>query len=218
MSFIEARREGIVNVSAFIDWNSQIHIRGDKSDMDPVVTARLVLERAAKSIARCLNDVDAGRRYKVRMRLYHGWHKGFEPTVNRRAITTIIASTNFSDLSPLRNVVFDDQIGYGDRLLCALSERLHDRLDVHLPNTLREQHAENIEKMVDTAMAADIVHSAAVDPNEWIVVLAEDDDLVSPIFTAEALLSRSASKIKLLHSRKRSEKFLKLDGVAVRVK
>ena len=67
-------------------------------------------------------------------------------------------------------------------------------------------------------MAADIVHSAAVDPSEWIVVLAEDDDLVPPIFTAEALLSRSASKIKLLHSRKRSEKFLKLDGVAVRVK
>jgi hypothetical protein len=211
-------REGIITVSAFVDWNSQIHISGDQSQLDPLITAKLVLEKTSERIARCLNGMDSSFRYRVSMRLYHGWHKGFEPTANRRAVTSVLAGLNFSDLSPLRNVAFEDNVGYGDCLLYALPRRLHARLGVHLPNTLRMQHDEMCEKMVDTAMAADIVQSAALDPEDWIVVVAEDDDLIPPIFTAEALLSRASSRIALLHNRKRSEKFLKLDDISVRFK
>ena len=72
--------------------------------------------------------------------------------------------------------------------------------------------------MVDTAMAADVVATAAKEPNDWILVVAEDDDLIPPIFTAEALLSGHPSKILMLHSRDRSKNIIKLDNISVEKK
>ncbi|GAA0743106.1 hypothetical protein LRH25_05965 [Ideonella azotifigens] len=210
-------RTGFQKVSAFVDWNSQIHISGDKKQRDPMATAEMVLKKTTTRIARCLGGIDPGGRFRVQLRLYHGWHKGFQPTANRIAITTVLASKNFADLSPLRNVVFDSNVAYGDCLLHALSIRLHARLGIHLPNTLQTQHGELTEKMVDTALAADVVSNAASQTDEWIVVVAEDDDLVPPVFTAEALLARYSSKVLMLQSRNRSENFLKLQHIMVKM-
>lgn len=208
-------RNRIISISAFVDWNSQIHNSGDYEDDDPISTARLVLERTAVRIARCLNRIDSNKLFKVKLRLYHGWHKGFEPTVNKKAIRNVLASVNCSDLSPVGNVVFSDDVGYGDRLVYALSQRLHSRLSIHLPNTLRETNGVWGEKMVDTAIASDVIVSAFNEPSEWIMVVAEDDDLIPPVFTAEALLAKASSRVIFLHKRKRSERFVQLNDIAV---
>jgi len=212
-----SQRAGIQTVSAFVDWNSQIHVSGDKRQRDPVATAEVVLKKTTARIARCLGKIDQNSRFKVQLRLYHGWHKGYHPTDNRKAITTVLAATDFADLSPLQNVVFAANVAYGDCLLHALASRFHARLGVHLPNTLQLQNGRLGEKMVDTALAADIVSSAATQTDEWIVVVAEDDDLVPPVFTAEALLSRYSSKVLMLQSRARSENFLKLENIMVKM-
>ncbi len=212
-----APRAVIQAVAAFVDWNSQIHVSGDKNQRDPVATAGIVLKKTTARIARCLSQVDQNRRFKVQLRLYHGWHKGFHPTDNRKAIINVLAATNFTDLSPLQNIVFAPDVAYGDCLLHALSSRLHVRLGIHLPNTLQLQHGHLGEKMVDTALAADVVSNAATQTNEWIVVVAEDDDLVPPVFTAEALLSIYSSKVMMLQSRNRSENFLKLENIMVKM-
>jgi hypothetical protein len=213
----ETARIGFQKVSAFVDWNSQIHVSGDRNQRDPIATADMVLKKTTTRIARCLESIDSSGRFRVQLRLYHGWHKGFQPTANRVAITTVLASKNFSDLSPLRNVVFDSNVAYGDCLLHALSIRLHARLGIHLPNTLQTQHGGLIEKMVDTALAADVVSNAASQTEEWIIVVAEDDDLVPPVFTAEALLAKHSSRVLMLQSRNRSANFLKLEQIMVKM-
>lgn len=218
----EAREEGslttrIQTVSAFVDWNSQIHLSGDKKQRDPVATADIVLKKTAARIAKCLSQFHRHGRFKVHLRLYHGWFKGFHPTDNRKAVTTVLATTNFADLSPLRNVVFAPNVAYGDCLLHALSSRLHVRLGIHLPNTLQVQHGQLGEKMVDTALATDVVSNAATQTDEWILVVAEDDDLVPPVFTAEALLSSYSSKVVMLRSRDTSENFLRLEDIMVKI-
>lgn len=208
----------IVSVSAFVDWNSQLRVLSPKNKAaDPTTAARLVLSQTAGLIARSLQKTDASARFKVQLRLYHGWHKGFEPTKNKRAITQVLAYTDSSDLSPVKNVVFNEQVGYGDRLVYALPERLHTRLGIHLPNTLREKNGLEGEKMVDTALASDVVCVAANEPRDWIIVVAEDDDLIPPIFTAEAFLKRYAARVLLLQHRESRSTFMDLSNITVKL-
>lgn len=206
----------VIRVVAFVDWNAQIHLSGLDTKDDPVAAARAALERTARRVAKCLTAADETARFVVNLRLYHGWHKGFEPSANNKAIRTVLAAVDFSSLSAIPSVSFSEAVGYGDCLLAALPRRMHERLSIHLPNTLRSLGRVDSEKMVDTALATDVVFSAFNDPKEWIVVVAEDDDLVPPIFTAEALLEPHGARVLLLHSRKRSGTFLKLDDLTVR--
>ena len=206
----------VIHVVAFVDWNAQIHLSGLDGKTDPITAARGVLERTARRVARCLAATDKNARFAVSLRLYHGWHRGFEPSANKKAIRTVLAAADFASLSTVPNVSFMESVGYGDCLLAALPCRLHQRLSIHLPNTLRTQDRIDSEKMVDTALATDVVFSAINEPKDWIVVVTEDDDLVPPVFTAEALLEPYGARVLLLHSRKRSGTFLRLDLLTVR--
>jgi hypothetical protein len=119
------------------------------------------------------------------MRLYHGWHKGYEPTPNRKAAQLIINRTDYATLSQRQNVVFLPNVEFGDKLANALDKRLHRRLGIHLPNTVRRRFGDELEeKMVDTALAADVVATAHFDSADWILVVTEDDDLIPPIYVA----------------------------------
>ncbi len=70
--------------------------------------------------------------------------------------------------------------------------------------------------MVDTAMAADTVVCAYQDPEDWIIMVGEDDDLVPPLFTAEAIISSRGAKALLISQRTRGNNFLLLDGLDAR--
>jgi len=183
---------------------------------DAILGARHALDRTARSIVRALKSQTSGARFRVTMRLYHGWHKGFEPTENRRAVVSVLAETDFDTLSRSADVVFTPDVAYGDLLLSALPTRLLSRPRIHLPNTLRQQdrRAPRIEKMVDTALAADLLSWARSEPAEWALVLADDDDLVPPLFVAEAWISPHGGRAYLVRHR-RSRNFLKLDGLVI---
>lgn len=192
----------IVNVTAFIDWNAQLLLARRNVNMAPEGAAEIAFRSTTRRIARCLDDLDSTKRYRVAMRLYHGWHKGFEPTANRKAAQTVIGRTDYATLSQRPNVVFSPNVEFGDRLSNALDRRLHLRLGIHLPNTVRKRFNDDFEeKMVDTALAVDVVATAHRDETDWIVVVTEDDDLIPAVYVAEATLVRPNARVVLLRQR-----------------
>lgn len=201
-------------IVAFVDWNAQI-INHSSQHLEPLKCAECTLERTARTIERVLLDWPGADRFRVTMRLYHGWHKGFAPTPNRIAITKTVAQVDFSCLARSNRVAFSSDVQYGDRLLDAINTRLHPRLGIHLPNTLRTQRKGEppVEKMVDTAIASDLLSWARTSYDEHALVLSEDDDLVPAIYVAEAWLQSTKRTVRLIRLRHQSTACLNLHGL-----
>lgn len=58
-----------------------------------------------------------------------------------------------------------------------------------------------MEKAVDTALAADLLHWARTSPTEWALVLSEDDDVVPPVLTAESWIRPHGGRILIIRER-----------------
>jgi hypothetical protein len=202
----------LIRVTALVDWNTQVHGL-EARVQDPVQLADQALQRTARAISRLLREESPAERYQVTLRLYHGWRKGFKPAPNLKAVRNAIAKVDFAALSQYPSIVFLPEVCYGDLLLEALPDRLHTRQAIHLPNTLRQQRRNSrpSEKMVDTALAADLLVLARQSPSDWILVLGDDDDLVPPVFVAEAWLKPWGGRILLVRSREGP--FLRLSGL-----
>ena len=178
----------------------------------PDARAKSTLQRTARIINRALKSEAPGIRFSVALRLYHGWHKGWEETENLRAIYSIRSADVLSDYSTT-NIVFSRDLQYGHTLLSALPERRRGRQGIHLPNTLREQKGSSLtEKMVDTALAADLLAWARSDPKEWALILSDDDDVVPPVFTAESWI-RPHGRVMIVSTQRQRRDFLSLDGL-----
>ncbi|WP_157275755.1 hypothetical protein [Pelomonas sp. Root1444] len=205
----------IVNVSAFIDWNSQLLLTKRDKDTDPVGTADAAFKQTVRRVARCLASIDGSLRFRVALRLYHGWHKGYEVTPNRKAAQITVAKADFASLSQRPNVVFSPLVEFGDHLLEASASRLHRKLGCHLSDTVRPRSRGGWEeKMVDTALASDVVVTAHRDKTRWIVVVTEDDDFIPPVYTAEFALTGTNSRAMILQKNIRSS-LLPLDGILI---
>ncbi len=205
-----------VSVTAFVDWQSQMYNwRLVTSSLEDEHKASLVLERTSRMIARSLTSFDGTGRYQVSLRLYHGWTKGYQDMPNRLAVRRAVAATDFSELSRSQIVVINSNVGYGDTLLTARTERLYAPKGIHLPGTvrIRDRAGRREEKMVDTALASDLLSLARSDPADWSIVLAEDDDLVPPIFTAEAWKAAAGGRVLLLQKRIPTGRIVNLDGL-----
>ena len=206
-----------IAVTAFVDWNTQIH-NARVPDAPPADRARRTLRQTARVIGRALARTQPTGRFEVAFRLYHGWHKGWERTENYRAITTTVSQTDFFRLSPSPNVVFSPDVRYGHTLLSALRGRQHAQPPIHLANTLRQQNRdeEPTEKMVDTALGADLLSWARRDPRQWALILSEDDDIVPSVFAAEAWTKPHGGRVYIVRSRARG-RYLRLDGLMMEV-
>ena len=207
-----------IPVTAFVDWDAQMHnIR--RFAEEPRARAKQTLSRTARAVEKVLVEQAPDSRFAVGFRLYHGWYKGWEPTDNLRSIITTAAETDFPALSRKLSVTFSPTIHYGHTLRSALPERGHQRPPIHLPNTWRRQSegSKRREKMVDTALAADLLDWAHTTPNEWALVLAEDDDCVPPVFTAEAWIKPHGGRTFIVRTRSPSP-YLKLDGLWMELK
>ncbi len=199
-----------ISATAFVDWRAQMHNAGCLN-APAVEGARQTLVRTARLVGRALGPEKL--RFRVSLRLYHGWHKGWQPSDGLEAAANAVDTTNFTLLSGA-HVAFSPTVQYGHTLLTALPERQHPRPPIHLPNTLRDRRdaPQPTEKMVDTALAADLLAWAHQSPSEWALVLAEDDDVVPPLFTAEAWIKPHGGRALLLRKRPASQ-YLKLDGL-----
>ena len=190
-----------------------MHNVGALGDVPTQERAQRTLARTVRSVGRALSAVKS--RFRVSFRLYHGWHKGWQPTDGFKAVSQAVGATDFTALSRDR-VDFSPTVQYGHTLLEALPERQHRdrRPPIHLPNTLRDQEKGQppAEKMVDTALAADLLAWARRSPSEWALVLAEDDDVAPPLFTAKAWIKPHGGRVLLLRKRPAGQ-YLRLDGL-----
>ena len=203
------RAGAAVSVTAFVDWGAQMHNAGARaSDREG---ARHTLVRTTRLVERVLKQERPP--YRVSFRLYHGWYQGWHATAGYKAAVQAVVDTDFAALSG-ESVAFSPTVRYGHALLAALPERQHANPPIHLPNTLRRQAREQppTEKMVDTALATDLLAWARLSPSEWALVLAEDDDLVPPLFAAEAWVKPYGGRA-LLVRRRPAGQYLKLDGL-----
>lgn len=208
-----SRAMRITTVTAFVDWNSQIHAARPAAESTPVSLAQQTLRYIGRTIGRVLASVDRAAKFDVSLRLYHGWYRGFEPTPRRKAMIEVFAATDFSALSNQSNVVIRPTLNFGDSLASATSARFFPHLNCHIPNTLRRDIVDRQsieEKMVDTALASEFVDFAHREPDRWLMLVGEDDDLVPPTYIAEGIRGGTGGKILLVRSRADTP-FLKLE-------
>ena len=209
----EPPRAKPIRVTAFIDWNSQIHNARTKAHL-PLDAAKRTLQKTAHVISRALSCEHSSGRFDVTLRLYHGWHKGWQKTDGLKAVMQTASDPAFPTHYSTPNVVFRPALHFGHTLLSALSKRMHDSHQFHLGNTLRKRSKTQPEeeKLVDTALAADLLHWARESPTEWALVLAEDDDIVPPIFTAETWIQGHGGRTFIVRVRP-ADQYLRLDGL-----
>lgn len=211
MSGVRFRRVGL-----FVDWNSQLRECPEDLSSDPVARCQFALRRVGKIATKILCDEDKNAVFRVRLRLYHGWTTGTMQTENRRAFSKVAEFSNPDDIFPSARVVALSDIEFGDRLIDALPTRENSGLRIHLPNTLRRQRggAEPVEKMVDTALASDLLSWARSEQDSIALVFSKDDDIVPPIFVAEAWMKPFGGVLHLIRSKTRTDsKFLSLEGL-----
>jgi hypothetical protein len=209
------QRNRPVPVTALIDWNSQIYAAKQRKAPSEIAKAERTLSYVGRMIGRALVSAEKTQRYDVSLRLYHGWRRGFEITKRRTAMVTAAARADFPSLSNQSTVVVRENLGYGDRLLSALPSRLLNRKDCHFADSLRPSLADKSrleEKMIDTAIASDLVDLAHREPERWLIVMGDDDDLVPAVLVAEGILAQSDARMILIRTRPPSP-FVMLDGL-----
>jgi hypothetical protein len=119
-------------------------------------------------------------------------------------------------LFPSARVSVISDISYGDSLIDGLPHRAYPGTNIHLYNTLRQQDGRRgpQEKMVDTALASDLLSWVRERPEQWAMVVSNDDDLVPPTFVAEAWAVPTGGNVMLIRSRDRCrDKYLQLEGL-----
>ncbi|MCB1470858.1 MAG: hypothetical protein KDK08_27705 [Rhizobiaceae bacterium] len=190
-----------------IDWNSELHAPRGKISAESVDVARRVLKSVCRQVGKQLLHAAPNETFFLFLRAYHGWRRGFEPTVNRMALEAARAfdpsadhAGGLNEYSAHPQQVVVRELEFGDRLLGARDERLCGRRqDHHLPSTLQTDRAGVPgEKMVDTALVADLLYLAAEDDDSWLVVVGQDADLVPGILTAEGLLQGTDRRVVYL--------------------
>lgn len=205
-----------IKVGLFVDWNSHLRLAPKELKDDAILRSRYAINLVGKAVTRELCKFDSNATFRVRMRLYYGWTSGVTRTPNRKAVAELPEYDNPDQIFPSSRVLSLADIEFGDRLIDAMPERENIGLGIHLPNTWRKQsgRSEKNEKMVDTALAADLLSWARAEPNSMAVVASADDDVIPPIFVAEAWMRPFGGSVRVLRPSPRVEsKFLRLEGL-----
>lgn len=126
-----------------------------------------------ETVANTLKHRDSTVRYRATLRLYHGWHRGLSPTDARVVFETLNMTESFGRTIGL--VSFAPEIRFGNELAC-------DTRRNPLLNTARAQG----QKMVDTAIACDLLFMLHTGLANVGIIVSDDDDFIPAVFTAEA--------------------------------
>ena len=193
----------------FVDWHTAVvasgaELRTRRSD----AAARTALEHVERIVSDHLVASAGGSRFRVRLRLYTGWHEGTTRTPRFRGITKV-KRTYANQVRTYRGgrVAFlggDDGVQIGARLAYASPGRLVQKHGVHLLDTVRRRDGESSEKMVDTALVVDLLGLANRKEAQRYVVVSDDDDMLPGVFAAEAagasvgMLSRPGKRSRFM--------------------
>lgn len=206
----------IRKVGLFVDWQNRLLSVPRELNDDATERCGYALRAVGKEIVKILCLIDNNCVFRVRIRLYHGWTSGVTQTENRRAIQFLPEYDFPDEIFPSARVIALTDIEFGDRLIDAYSERENGGLGIHLPNTRRRRPGSNRyeEKMVDTALAVDVLSWAKAEPNSLALIVSSDDDLIPPVFVAEAWMKPHGGIVRLVRSSSRGEsRYISLEGL-----
>ena len=191
----------------FVDWNTALIASGATRCKRPDDAARTAIAHVEQVVSNYLGSA-RGPRYRVRLRLYAGWHEGTTRTDHYRGVSGIrLKYANKIRTYREGRVAFlggDDGVQLGARLACASDRRLVRKHDVHLLDTLRHRDGKSTEKMVDTALVADLLGLAMRKEADRYVVVSDDDDMFPGLFAAEA----AGAKIGMLRRPETISRFM----------
>jgi hypothetical protein len=188
-------------VSALVDWDTARRLSPFSSEPSSRHLESIFV-KLQDALANHLSSVDNKIVYRVQWRIYHGWHSGKTKTADRLIFEKYIA---FARPRTIRLVSFSTDFAFGDSLCC----RSH-RNPIY--DTLRRdvQTKEPHQKMVDTILACDLLHLARTRESDMIVLVANDDDFIPVLFTAEMWKAR----VLMLHTRETMNAHLNSAGLA----
>ena len=180
----------------FVDWQTAVIASGaELRTRRPDAAATTALQHVERIVSDYLYESAGRSRFRVRLRLYTGWHEGTTRTPRFHGITKV-KRTYANQVRTYRGgrVAFlggDDGIQLGVRLAYASPGRLLQKHAVHLLDTLRDQgDGKRTEKMVDTALVVDLLGLAHRNEAQRYVVVSDDDDMLPGVFAAEAAGAR----------------------------
>lgn len=174
----------------FVDWHTAViasgaAIRSNRRD----IIAERALRHVERIVSDCLQKSVKGLRFEVRLRLYAGWHSGKTRTNYYHGIDRLMGTY----ASKIRyyhagRVMFrggNDGIRLGNTLAC-VPGRFARKHGVHLLDTWRHRTGKSEEKMVDTALVADLLGLVNRKEADRYLVISDDDDMLPGLFAAEA--------------------------------
>jgi uncharacterized LabA/DUF88 family protein len=189
----------MTRVRVLVDWDTTRRIvptkHNDARDVENV------FEKLRAVIANYLSDHSKQSAYRVHWRIYHGWHQGKTKTADRLLFEKFVQRATAQTVN---RVSFSTNFEYSENLCCG-SRR------TPIFDTLRADRytGELKQKMVDTILACDLLHLARSKQSELLMLVADDDDFVPALFTAEAWNAR----VVWLHFREQLSSMLNLTGL-----
>lgn len=187
----------------YVDWDTARRL--DPRREDSLKGIERAFDSLQNAISRTLHRRDRRASFRVYWRIYHGWHRGKTKTRDRLLFEKYAQSTS---ARTIENVSFSTNFAFSGDLAC-------DSKRSPVLDTLRVDRQTGLEsqKMVDTLLACDLLHSARSKEYALHIVVANDDDAVPALFTAEAW----QAQVLLIHSRDYLNPFLQLSRIAERI-
>jgi hypothetical protein len=162
------------------------------------------MERLCRAITGYIQMFDKKSIYRVDWRVYHGWFAGKTKTEDRLSFERYLAD---AQSIVIQNVSFSTNFGFSECLLC------HTKRNPLYDSLRTDQAGMRRQRMVDTSLVCDLLHSVRSRAADLYLVVGDDDDLFPAICTAEAW----GAKIALLHQREFENKHVDSRGVLFRL-
>lgn len=160
-----------------MDWNN-IQARVDEKFLsNPRKNIPPLVLRIQQQVARLLTKVDSESRHRVSLRIYYGWHRERDPTPIRGEFERYRFDDNFA--RRISKVSFSAGFDFGNELCC-----YEDLMPLY--DTYRGKGQDKGQKMVDTAIACDVLHLSRFHPDMTTVIISDDDDFLPAVITAKS--------------------------------
>ncbi|MDS1138952.1 hypothetical protein RE432_00790 [Pusillimonas sp. SM2304] len=184
----------------YVDWDTARRLDFRRENTTKGIER--AFEKLHRAISKSLTRKDPKAQFRIYWRIYHGWYTGKTKTLDRRLFEQY---ANTARSATIDRVSFSTDFKYSGDDLCGTH-----RIPIY--DTLRHSRDPSVssQKMVDTMLACDLLHLARTKDYAYHVIVANDDDTLPAIMTAEAW----RAKVLLLHSREQLNQFLNLDGIA----
>lgn len=171
-----AMASNIKTAYALVDWHNLTGYPNVVYGADPRREIPSAILRLQEQVARALNALEPGEKFRVITRIYHGWHREREEMPVRRDFELFANDRTMA--RRLTNIVFSAGFQFGNELLC-------DYGASPLHSTFRGGNQDKGQKMIDTAIVCDCLHLLRFRLADAAIIVADDDDFIPAMLTAQ---------------------------------